>query len=435
MLRMSHNDTVVFWMARSSLFLPCRLLLCIIFLYSLLQGVEGNNETIIEANCEDFEGSCDSPHAGIGCDDCEIAACVCGYYEFCCTKEWKPSCVAVYHDLCAANITQSTPTISSTKEGSFLYVHLILASTSIIAFLVASSVMIVLLVYRGIHNRTRRSTDNFSLANHSSSDSFDGSVDSSYGLIKYSAPAMGSTMEAFREDLKKKWAKPLSDLPVHIDLPRLVHGVNLYQNGVLVWPPDTIDDSELEEEKRERLVIYFLAMLATILETPELADTILERSEEFFDSPNIDVSRRLQKFLLEIINDYPRICGVLKTVNQSIVSGAVLQLKYRIGNKFPYQDVNRAWTVDIHINSCHVTITHNKWERSTTENSFRFRWRLNLEFDANLEVMEDVNLSIVNISYGIADDPVRKNAVRREMDYIISNEAVISSPEDDTPSP
>jgi hypothetical protein len=92
-------------------------------------------------------------------------------------------------------------------------------------------------------------------------------------MVHYSAPRDNNPEGLFRE-IEQKWQKPMSELPVHVDLPRLgkcfpnlaeislVQGIQVTHNGNYVWPPEFIEPGM----RREQLILSFLCTLAKLVE-------------------------------------------------------------------------------------------------------------------------------------------------------------------------
>jgi len=174
--------------------------------------------------------------------------------------------------------------------------------------------------------------------------------------------------------------------------------------------------------KREQLILHFLTTLASLLEGQELANSITESFINYFDEDNLDISKRLLKFLPQVVGDDSVVSKVLKACNQSIVASAVLRLKFAIANEFPYIDVNRQWKITIDINRNYIKIIHQKWEKSIEEGSFQFKWEFSCLFSRTMETLEKVDLKITEVNFGVNDTTGRKQAIRKVMETFMHEE-------------
>lgn len=235
------------------------------------------------------------------------------------------------------------------------------------------------------------------------------------------APPQTITLQGFRHEIREKWSRPLEKLSVYIDIPRLVSSIEVVENGVVKWAPNLIQGTD----RREKLIIDFLSMLAGVVESKKLARSIQDASEQYFPTgEEVDISRRLQQLIPPVIGEESKVIRILKACTQSMVASAVLRLKYQIGNYFPFSDAYKGWTIRIEVNVHHVRILHQKWEKSNGDEIFTFKWEFEILLDLSANELISANLLITDIIFATEDDDT-KNALKYTMEPFLSSGATI----------
>eukprot|EP01118_Nematostelium_gracile_P016894 TRINITY_DN7084_c0_g1_i1.p1 TRINITY_DN7084_c0_g1~~TRINITY_DN7084_c0_g1_i1.p1 ORF type:complete len:291 (+),score=64.00 TRINITY_DN7084_c0_g1_i1:60-932(+) len=255
--------------------------------------------------------------------------------------------------------------------------------------------------------------------------------DSSFSL---NLTAYELTDEALCQEVREKMAKPVEKLPVHLDLPRLARKMEIiYDDQIVLEAKEGGEDQYfMDPEERSKRVTEpkeaplnphevnsvmksIFMTLAQYLDEESVMKKIEENFGKYVTSkPNTDVSRHLLDFLLEVMGDDNSTVGVLKASNQSILAPAVIRLKSTVGSKFPYKDIRGGWRIVVTISSHEqrIRITHRRWEQSFQQGDFKFSWEFHLDYDINMEELQDCHIDITHV---IATDPSLKRNLLAEM--------------------
>jgi len=221
-------------------------------------------------------------------------------------------------------------------------------------------------------------------------------------------PVIDLANESLKSDVLQKMMVRLDKTPVHVDLPRLARNFFVEVDGKCVWkfePERTKSQSINGIDPNKSLdFLHVLMVFCNQLETKETLLRMKENFSVYFDPSknNIDVSRRLQDFLMEIVGENCRVIKLLKSCNQSIIAPAVIRLKGVVGNQFPFKDVHGGWRIFVGIDTKKdsITVLHSKWEQSFEEDLFRFKWELKMVFDGMLEQLMSASLEITSVEFG-----------------------------------
>ena len=116
-----------------------------------------------------------------------------------------------------------------------------------------------------------------------------------------------------------------------------------------------------------------------------------------------------QKLVQQLLNAHEELLGqpligLLKTASQSIVSPGIIDMKRKLYNIFPFQDLRGSWF--IHYNFEHpefVVVSHHKSETYSASNSsdqFIFQWNQDMLFDLEVSRMLDAHFYVSKLEFG-----------------------------------
>jgi len=87
-----------------------------------------------------------------------------------------------------------------------------------------------------------------------------------------------------------------------------------------------------------------------------------------------------------------------------------LRLKGSLGKRFPYKDTRGSWQIQVFFDTS-IRVVHTKLEQSFEDNSFQFKWSLEMVFDTELEHLDMSYLRVLDITFGTADSEKRKQEI------------------------
>jgi len=183
------------------------------------------------------------------------------------------------------------------EQTTLKLVIIILVSIVILLLLIAGVIILVFCLMRR-RNLTADETDNTISSRSFSSISKSLSTNSTSSLYRYDPPEdLGYNY--FEEVTRTKWSKPINKHPIHIDLPRLARGIEVYKNGKLMCPTADVN----LDDKRELVVLSLLRIFFYLLESTEAMETMTLLYLSYFkdNERNHDFSRKLQRFFTECI--------------------------------------------------------------------------------------------------------------------------------------
>eukprot|EP01102_Stenamoeba_stenopodia_P021149 TRINITY_DN8444_c0_g1_i1.p1 TRINITY_DN8444_c0_g1~~TRINITY_DN8444_c0_g1_i1.p1 ORF type:complete len:307 (+),score=57.34 TRINITY_DN8444_c0_g1_i1:213-1133(+) len=230
---------------------------------------------------------------------------------------------------------------------------------------------------------------------------------------------------ALYEDTKDKWIKPLTKLPVNVDIPRLARKMSIYDDSRnllldgswLDLTPEEIEASPYKDQiptnkSNTKLIQDVLQVLADQL--GEDSTAIREEFGKMVKDNGGDTAGPFGNFLNRHMGDNSTVVKVLKACNQSIIAPSVVRLKLSIAPRLPFKDLRGAWRIQIHCLKSSVVVFHKKyetsWENFSTE-EFQFSWQLRITFDKAMTTMKTVDVSITEIEFGKSVTDKRKKEV------------------------
>mmetsp|Transcript_16608 Transcript_16608/g.27229 ORF Transcript_16608/g.27229 Transcript_16608/m.27229 type:complete len:286 (+) Transcript_16608:171-1028(+) len=207
--------------------------------------------------------------------------------------------------------------------------------------------------------------------------------------------------EEFKEsnwisDSQNIWSRNLSDLSVHMDLPRLGPRITLFHED------NEINFSQPTDTKMERIKLLLIEIAKMAHEDDQL---ISDLETKFYDHINKDgagdASQQLSHYLTAIIPKDSKIERVLKLCHQKMVFPAFYCIKAKIFDKLPFKDYRGSWDVKIVFLNDNVLVQHSKIQVSKDtpapgeEEEFKFRWCLNLSISGDdLGTFDEPKISI-----------------------------------------
>lgn len=82
---------------------------------------------------------------------------------------------------------------------------------------------------------------------------------------------LNEVAEKWKDDSRKIWQRPIDDLPVHLDLPRLGRKIRIYRDSQVIFDKAT---TKTNSENQRDIVFQFLKVLAdTVSETTKAEDS------------------------------------------------------------------------------------------------------------------------------------------------------------------
>lgn len=195
--------------------------------------------------------------------------------------------------------------------------------------------------------------------------------------------------EEFKEsnwisDSQNIWSRNLSDLSVHMDLPRLGPRITLFHED------EEVIFSQPTDSKMERIKLLLIEIAKLAHEDDQL---ISDLETKFYDHINKegagDASQQLSHYLTAVIPKDSKIERVLKLCHQKMVFPAFYCIKTKIFDKLPFKDYRGTWDVKIVFLNDNVLVQHSKIQVSKDmpaageDEEFKFRWCLNLSISGD----------------------------------------------------
>lgn len=207
--------------------------------------------------------------------------------------------------------------------------------------------------------------------------------------------------DAFLPQILATWNRPLAELPVHIDLPRLGPKFRFYQDGQLIAHMCT---PLPEEERIHHIIRSIYCTLSTHLGDPVTVDLINQKFyQTYTPSSAADVAIRSLLFLQETFDTTRSpLVHVLKCCNQSAIAPLFIALKGYLGSQLPYKDFRGGWHVEIHISAETVTVVHVRREQSFSSDPsehWEFEWTATLIYDRTLMTLTGTKIRITEIVF------------------------------------
>jgi hypothetical protein len=236
------------------------------------------------------------------------------------------------------------------------------------------------------------------------------------------------------DELREMWSRPLAQLPVYKDLPRLVGRISInesaqHQPGSLLTRNDKgvalmLADERWGECKLEPVSLSVFdkvsataLRLVTVLE-PETAATARKRVQGITTAVvgGSDMELAMPS-LFDAIGPDSKTARVLKCVHQGLVLTALSRLRTKIPQLPMTKDVRTpdGWRIQVRANKRYIQVAHIRREQSIdafgdTSQHFDFAWELCLTFDTDMKELNAAHLKV--LSRGVGKD-TRQSFVHR----------------------
>lgn len=170
--------------------------------------------------------------------------------------------------------------------------------------------------------------------------------------------------------------RPFALLPMSSDLPRLTNIRVVDEHGRSGY-----DQPQSSAPTLVKLRYTFVALTALLLDE-KAVDMVRETFDSHF-TEGMDVSKlSMESFLIKIGGDRSPVVQVLKAVNQSAISPAIIHLKLKLGLQNMTKDVRDSWFYEIIVSAStgQVVVASHKRDQSIT-NEFQYEWVMAVHFD------------------------------------------------------
>lgn len=202
------------------------------------------------------------------------------------------------------------------------------------------------------------------------------------------------------DDIDKIWRRKLSDLPVHMDIPRLGHKIRLIKDG------EAVAFAEESDPKPEIVRKLFVALATALEESEEFLKSIDDHFYEVVKREGTgDISQQLSSFLQTYVAPDSRFERVLKLCHQKMVFPAFYYLKHRISG-LVFKDARGTWdlTVSLLEGGKQIRVEHSKCQvprdvLAGEQEEYSFRWTLAVLISGpDLDQLESCTIHIKEIS-------------------------------------
>lgn len=170
--------------------------------------------------------------------------------------------------------------------------------------------------------------------------------------------------------------RPFAALPMSSDLPRLTNIRVVDEHG-----RSDFEQPQSSAPTLVKLRYTFMALTALLLDK-KAVDMVRETFDLHF-TEGMDVSKlSMESFLVKIGGDRSPVVQVLKAVNQSAISPAIIHLKLKLGIQNMTKDVRDSWFYEIIVSAStgQVVVASHKRDQSIT-NEFQYEWVMAVHFD------------------------------------------------------
>lgn len=198
-------------------------------------------------------------------------------------------------------------------------------------------------------------------------------------------------LKANQEKVLNILKKPITELPVSTDLPRL--------SNVWIFDKDgKVYKSNKCETIKEKLD-YIVTILICILEGEEKSK---EAHQHYLNT--ISKEQLLTKSLM---NEYLNLLGgdsspslrLLKCINQSAISAGTIELKMKLGLENMTKDVKDSWYFNIDLRDDKVIQVKSFKRDQCIKNLFQYQWVMTFFFNREDVICNDVYIEITDIMF------------------------------------
>lgn len=202
--------------------------------------------------------------------------------------------------------------------------------------------------------------------------------------------------------------RPITELPIYIDLPRLAHRVVLHDHdvGVTTRSPLTCPSSNFKDDSlRWRSSLAWLASAVALrVEGPDKAASIAAWCATHSSSSQ-DAGSWTEALFDSCIGADSRTAFLLKSLNQSIIGPMATELKILLlsttGQMTKDSRAPSGWEIvlDFHETAQRLYVTHARTELGSCDD-FELQWRLKLTFDlsSSRPLVSDVSFKLCELT-------------------------------------
>jgi len=220
-------------------------------------------------------------------------------------------------------------------------------------------------------------------------------------------------MAVISEEINTIFHKPSSSLSCHVDLPRFMPHITVYNYNSLtanINSPllDYMDTTTVKHIKEFLLITAYKLFPDDDTWNKIINSKFSEYFTEATTSETLDVT--IKKFISEVLED-SKLSRLLKTMTQSVVAPIVIHMKENIGDIYPHNSLKGGWSILAEIREKFVTVTHTKEEITlpTNEDQFYFKWDTCFTFDSEIKHLHKVEVELSTLShFGFASESRRK---------------------------
>jgi len=222
--------------------------------------------------------------------------------------------------------------------------------------------------------------------------------------------------------------KPIDELPVAKDLPRLVRRVVIVDEheNILYDSPSASTDEDTSLKRSIELTSSMILALVEALEGKNRSQALLPEFQKIVDSASETSEAEL------LVRDLIHLCGedetqsstirALKTVHQDIVGHCTFQLKQHITTRFMTKDVRtpEGWRILIRATATMFQVSHTRREQSIDTggdrtNHWEFEWELRMMFDSQVKEMKHAQLRVTDLFLSQTIDPQLEEDIKHDL--------------------
>ncbi len=231
-------------------------------------------------------------------------------------------------------------------------------------------------------------------------------------------PEMLPAMQAMWQD------KPIIEMPVAKDLPRLIRRVVLLGDSeqILHDCPPAAEDDDTSDARALQLSAQFILALCRNLESETKAKEIESDVLAAVDTPG--EPQDAVKAMLAVLGEEAESSTLraLKTIHQDIVGHCTFELKQHITSRFMTKDVRtpEGWRITLRLAPDQVQVSHTRREQSIDPggdktNHWEFEWELRLLFDHQVTEMRVAQLRVTDLFLSQTIDPQLEEEIKHDL--------------------
>lgn len=295
-------------------------------------------------------------------------------------------------------------------------------------------------------------------------------------------------MEEMLNNLRKHWAKNITDLPTFIDLGRLCKRIDVYYDDEADFVCSAIKTSDHKKEplsmttvsssgsdadehfdnnpmnisskchrnvygtadsRAEDLARVF-EIITNRLELDEVRIAVSTALSKFISDAgdNLDYRTYIQELFTNLPEESPSV-KLFKVVNQSALFLAITHMKLSLmsaktslknSEALQTKDIRSSdgWRVKIKISNTGISVSHVRKEQSLGEpfvaDYWDVKWRFTIEFSPGMSQLLSCNIEVLNMTFGKKIPASMKKEIQRVYYETINNDLTYSQ-ESDPPTP